>query len=106
MDLGNDVSGLSNIFNVNTESAESMKDGDKKDAAVAANFASIFVNEMLQSSRKDGLSDGEGSFFDSEQSDMSKKMYYQQMSQAITHENGFGITQMIQQAIASGERKT
>lgn len=104
MDFGNGVAQLPSIFDLNTSSVKNMKAGEKKDEAVAENFASIFVNEMLQSTRKDGLS--EGSFLDSDQVDMSRKMYYQQISENIAHQKGFGITEMIKQAIMASERKT
>lgn len=67
---------------------------DAKIKTVAASFASIFVNEILQTARKTQLS--EDSFLDSNQTGMAQKMYYEQVASSVSHDDSFGVTSMIE----------
>lgn len=101
MNIENNMLSVANIFDSNQSNTVSETKGEKiKD--VAANFASIFINEILQSSRKANFS--KNSLFDSDQIGMSQKLYYQQISNTIAHEPNFGVTKMIEKELESGNK--
>ena len=68
---------------------------------VAENFSSIFINELLQSVRKEKICDK--SLFSNTGTDLSKKMYFEQISHVFASGSGFGLSDQVAQEIESKE---
>lgn len=101
MDIKSGILSMTNIFDTATlDNLPQSKEAKTK--AVSAAFASIFLNEMLQTARKANL--GTDNFFDSDETKMSQKLYYEQLSSTIAGSDSFGITKLIQNEINSQDK--
>lgn len=77
------------------------KAGKQKTKEVAAGFAAILVNEMLQSARKARF---DGGLLESNQTQLARKLYLQQLSTNLTAHDRLGVTQLIAQQIEYQEK--
>lgn len=101
MNIENNIASVADVFDLNSLDKIPKKEADKA-KAIASQFSSIFVNEMLQTARKTKLCDDDG-FFNSDQTKMSQKLYYQELSQKIGGSDSFGILQLIEYQINKKE---
>jgi len=99
MDINNGMMPLADI--IATTQADDHVALSKKDKvkSTSAQFASIFVNEILQNARKAKLASG--GLFDSDATKLSQKLYDQQLSSSITQDDSFGITKLIENELNS-----
>lgn len=101
MDIKSSMTPMTDIFD--TVSLNNLpKSKDAKIKAVSSEFASIFLNEMLQTARKAKL--GGNNLFDSSETKMSQKLYYQQLSSSIANDDSFGVTKLIENELKSEEK--
>lgn len=79
--------------------AREAHNGKDKVKTVSAEFAAIFVNEMLKSARKADVF--KSKLFNSDQEKMAFGLYDQQLSLNMTRNHTFGIENLIEAQIKS-----
>lgn len=99
MDINPQIISSTSIFELQNSVANAK--GQQKIKAVAAQFAAVFVNEMLQTARKAKLGDN---LMDSDQSKLAQKLYFQQLATDLTQNDGLGITELLTRQIEYQEK--
>lgn len=99
MNIDNGMLPMMDLVNNSDPDIKACHSQKDKIKSVAGQFSAIFVDEILQNSRKSKLSSG--GLFDSEGTKMSEKLYDQQISLAMTKDDSFGITKMIENELNS-----
>ncbi|MCW8907959.1 MAG: flagellar assembly peptidoglycan hydrolase FlgJ [Sedimenticola sp.] len=80
--------------------ARAVEDAEGSLDAVARQFESLFVQQMLKSMRQAGLGEG---LMDSEQSLFYRDMYDQQLSLHLAEHGGIGLAEVIKRQMGDGE---
>jgi len=99
MNIDNGMLPMMDMVNNSNSDIKACQSQEDKIKSVAGQFSAIFVDEILQNSRKAKLASG--GLFDSEGTKMSQKLYDQQISLAMTKDDSFGITKMIENELNS-----